>query len=156
MNTATFTMDEWQILFHETMAALLRAQEAVKRQLGIWGLLNSLWKCGRELKALTAALKSLSEAPDGAIPFDFLKSHPENVRDLSSSLDRLLQTAQQKGLMNRSITAGAFRTIDARRQYLLDYMDALELSLDPEVLQSIEEGRQQIERGDYEVMERLY
>jgi hypothetical protein len=33
-SSMTLTLDQWQILFHETMAALLRAQEAVKRQLG--------------------------------------------------------------------------------------------------------------------------
>jgi len=37
-----------------------------------------------------------------------------------------------------------------------DYLEAIEMSLDPEVLREIDEGRGQIERGDFEVMEQLY
>ena len=40
-STATPNFDEWQILFHETMAALLRAKAAVEKQFGLWGLLNA-------------------------------------------------------------------------------------------------------------------
>jgi hypothetical protein len=63
-SSAILTLDQWQIRFHEAMAALLRAQEAVKQQIGLLSPLNGLWKCSRDLKALNATLKAVSELPD--------------------------------------------------------------------------------------------
>jgi hypothetical protein len=43
-----------------------------------------------------------------------------------------------------------------RGEYVADYLDALEMSIDPEVLKAIEEGRNQIDAGQFEEMERLF
>jgi hypothetical protein len=43
------------------MEALERAQEAVKRKFGFWGLVNDLWRCARDLKKLNASLKAISD-----------------------------------------------------------------------------------------------
>jgi ribosomal protein L17 len=152
----TLTLDQWQILFHETMAALLRAQEAVKRQFGLIGLLNGLWKASRDLKALSAILKSISEAPDGVITEEFIQAHIPNVRELLRSIEDLIQVAKRKGLMNRSLTSAPLGVIGSRGEYIADYLEALEMSVDHEVLKAINEGRSQIDRGEFEVMDRLF
>jgi hypothetical protein len=152
----TVALDQWQILFHETMAALLRAQEAVKQQLGQIGLLNGLWRASRDLKALNASLKLISEAPDGAISEVLIQSHILKVRELLRSIESLLYNAKRKGLMNRSLTSGPLGAIRCRGEYIADYLEALEMSLDEEVLNAINEGRNQIERGEFEVMDSLF
>ena len=155
-SSLTLALDQWQILFHETMAALLRAQEAVKQQLGLIGLLNGLWKASRDLKTLNANLKLISEAPDGFITEEFIQSHIPDIRDLLRSIENLIHHAKRKGLMNRSLTSAPLGVIGSRGEYLADYLEALEMSLDPEVLKAINEGRSQIERGEFEVMDRLF
>jgi hypothetical protein len=155
-SSMTLTLDQWQILFHETMAALLRAQEAVKRQFGLIGLLNGLWKASRDLKALSAILKSISEAPDGVITEEFIQAHIPNVRELLRSIEDLIQVAKRKGLMNRSLTSAPLGVIGSRGEYIADYLEALEMSVDHEVLKAINEGRSQIDRGEFEVMDRLF
>ena len=155
-SSPTLTLDQWQILFHETMAALLRAQEAVKRQLGQIGLLNGLWRASRNLKALNANLKLLSEAPDGLLSEEFIQAQIPRIRELVRSIEGLLYDAKRKGLMNRSLTSAPLRLIGSRGEYVTDYLEALEMSIDPEVLKAIDEGRSQIERGEFEVMDELF
>jgi hypothetical protein len=159
MNPATTsisTLDQWQIIFHETMAALLRAQEAVKRQFGFWGVLNGLWRCSRDLKILNSSLKALSELPDGVLSEEFIKAQIPELRKLLSSIDDLVNAGKSHGWTNRTVTSAPLGQIRMRGEYVADYLDALEMSVDPEVLKAIEEGRSQINRGECEVMERLF
>ncbi len=153
--TVLMPLDQWQILFHETMAAVLRAREAVKRQFGWVGLLNGLWRSTRDLKALTANLKAISELPDGVLSKEFIHSQIPQLQKLLRSIEDLIDTAKRAGLMNRSFTAAPLGVISLRGEYVADYLEGLEMSLDPQVLAAIEEGQRQIERGEYEVMERL-
>jgi hypothetical protein len=155
-STVTLTLDEWQILFYETMAALLRAKEAVKQQLGFLGVMNGLWRSNRDLKALNMTLKLLSESPDGALSDEFISSHIPQVRKLLMAIEELIDTGKSRGLTNRSLTSAPLESIRSRGEYIAGYLEALEMSIDPEVLKAIEEGRDQIARGDFEVMERLF
>jgi ribosomal protein L17 len=155
-HSTTVALDQWQILFHETMAALLRAQEAVSRQIGLVGLLKGLWTLSRDLKALNANLKVISEAPDGFLTDEFIQSHLPQIRELLRSIENLIDTAKRKGLMNRSLTSGPLGMIRFHGEYIADYLEALEMSVDADVLKAIDEGRSQIERGDYEVVDRLF
>ena len=155
-SSAILTLDQWQIRFHEAMAALLRAQEAVKQQIGLLGLLNGLWKCSRDLKALNTTLKAVSELPDGTLSEDFIQSQIPQLGKLLRSIEDLLGTAKHKGWMNRSLTAAPLGLISVRGEYIADYLDALEMSIDPQVLAAIKEGHDQIERGEVELMERLF
>jgi hypothetical protein len=155
-STAILTLDEWQIRFHAAMAALLQAREAIKRQFGLVGLLNGLWKSSRHLKALNATLKAISELPDGTLSEDFIQSQIPQLRKLLKSIEDLVDTARHKGLMNRSLTAAPIGLISVHGEYVADYLDALEMSMDPEILAAIKEGHDQIERGEVEVMERLF
>jgi hypothetical protein len=156
MPNGQLTLDQWQILFHETMAALLRAKEAVKKQFGLWGLVNGLWKSSRDLKALNATLKAISELPDGVLTEEFIHAQIPQLRKLLKSIEELLEVGRRRGLLNRTLTGAAFGSIASRGQYTAEYLDTLEISIDPEVLKEIEEGRGQIERGEFEVMERLF
>jgi ribosomal protein L17 len=154
--SAILTLDQWQIRFHEAMEALLRVQAAVKQQCGLFGLLNGLWKSSRDLKALNVSLKAISELPDGVLSEEFIQSHLPQVRKLLRSIETLIDTAKSRGLTNRSLTSSAFESIRSRGEYIANYLDALEMSIDPEVLKAIEDGRSQIQRGEFEVMERLF
>jgi hypothetical protein len=154
--TASPSLDRWQILFHETMAALLRAQEAIRKQLGFWGIQNGLWKCTRDLKALNASLKLISELPDGCLTEDVIQSQIPQLRKLLRSVEDLIDTAKRKGWMNRSLTAAPLGLIRSRGEYIFDYLETLEMSIDPEILKAIEDSRSEIERGEFEVMERLF
>ena len=155
-STTILTLDQWQILFHEAMASLLRTQEAVKRQFGLWGILNGLWRSNRDLKTLNARLKAISELPDGALSEEFIQSHIPQVRKLLRSIEELIDTGKRHHLTNRTLTAAPFESIQIRGEYIADYLEALEMSIDPDVLKAINDGHNQIERGEFETMERLF
>jgi ribosomal protein L17 len=149
------TLEQWQILFHETMAAMLRAQEAVKQQFGLWGILNGLWRCSRDLKRLNASLKAISELPDGVLSEEFIQSQIPQLQKLLRSIEDLIDTAKRRHLTNRSLTNAALGSIRIHGEYIADYLDALEMSVDPDVVKAINEGRDQIQRGEFETMEQL-
>ena len=155
-STTVLSLDQWQILFHETMAALLRAQDAVKRQFGLWGLLNGLWKCSRDLKTLNASLKAISELHDGVFSEVLIQSQIPQLRKLLTSIEELIDTAKRRQLTNRSMTSAPLGSIRIRGEYIADYLEALEMSIDPEVLKAISEGRGEVEDGKFEIMEQLF
>jgi ribosomal protein L17 len=155
-SAAVLPFYQWQILFHETMAALLRAQEAVKRRVGFWGLLHSLWKCSRDLKALNASLKAISELPDGVLSQELIQSQIPQLQNLLTSIEHLIDAAIRRRLTNRSMTAAPFESIRLHGEYIADYLDALEMSIDPTVLKAINDGHEQIVRGEFETMEQLF
>jgi hypothetical protein len=155
-STVALTLDQWQILFHETMATLLRATAAVKHQIGLVGLLRDLWISSHDLKVLNARLKAISEIPDGILSEEFIHSQIPQLQKLLRSIEDLLDTAKRKGLTNRSLTGAPLGLIGSRGGYIADYLETLEMSIDPEVLKAIEEGQAQIQRGEFEVMERLF
>jgi hypothetical protein len=154
--STTLTLDQWQILFHETMAALLRARDAVSRKFGFWSVMKGLWTCSHDLKALRTSLKAISELPDGMLSDDFIHSQIPQLRKLRGSIEDLMDMAISNGLTNRSLTSSPLTSIRMHGEYIADYLDALELSIDPEVLKAIDEGRAQIDRGECEIMERLF
>jgi hypothetical protein len=147
------TIEQWQIAYHETMAALLRAKEAVKCQVGIIGMSTGLRRCSRDLKLLNQGLKALSELPDGVISDEGVSNQIVQVRKLLISIGELLESARRRGLMNRTLTGASLGSIAGQAGYLKECLDTLEMSQDPDVLKAIEDGKQQIEQGEYEVME---
>jgi hypothetical protein len=155
-STPVLLLDQWQILFHEAMAAVLRTKEAVKRQFGLWGILNGLWSSNRDLKLLNAGLKAISELPDGVLSEEFIRSQIPQLRKLLGSIEDLMETAKRHHFTNRSLTHAALGSIMIRGEYIADYLEALEMSIDPDVLKAIGEGRDQIDRGEFETMEQLF
>jgi hypothetical protein len=105
---------------------------------------------------LNVTLKAVSELPDGTLSDDFIQSQIPQLRKLLRSIEDLVDTARHEGLMNRSLTAAPLGLISVRGEYVADYLDALEMSTDPQVIAAITEGHGQIERGEVEVMERLF
>src|SRR5450432_2806965 len=148
-STTVLVLDQWQILFRETMAALLRTQEAVKRQFG-------LWRSSRDLKMLNASLKAISELPDGTLSEELIQSQIPQLRKLLISIEDLIDTAKRQQLTNRSLTSAALGSIRIRGEYIADYLETLEMSIDPDVLKAIHEGHDQIERGEFETTDRLF
>ena len=155
-STATLTLDQWQILFQKTMEALQRAQEAVKQQFGFLGIVKGFWKVASELKGINASLKAMSELPDGMLSDEFIQAQIPRLHKLLKSINDLLEVSKHSGLTNRTVTGASLGLISIRGEYIADYLEALEMSIDPEVLKAIEEGHAQIQRGEFEVMERLF
>src|SRR3974390_1829968 len=135
--TGQMTLNQWQIFWHETMAAVLRAQEAIKKQIGLWGVVNGLWKSSRDMKSLCVALKAISEAPDGFVSDEVYQNQIPQLKKLLTSIEELLDVANRHQLMNRTLTSAPLGSIRIRGEFIADYIESIEMSLDPEVLQAI-------------------
>jgi hypothetical protein len=160
MSAAAFgyqlTLEQWQIIFHETMATVLRAKEAVKRGIGFWGVVNGLWRASRDIKTLTAQMKAISELPDGILTEEFIAGQIPQLQKLLASVEELVSTAKAHRLMNRTLTASPLHVIAAAGDGIFDYLDSLKMSIDPDIIHEIQAGKDQIQRGEFEEMERLF
>jgi ribosomal protein L17 len=85
----------------------------------------------------------------------FIQSQIPQLRKLLRSVEDLIDTAKRHHLTNRSLTSAALGSIKIHGEYVADYLDALEMSIDPDVLKAINEGHDQIDRGEFETMEQL-
>ncbi len=148
--------DQWLIPFHETMAALLRVKESVRRQTGILGVAAGLWSASGDLKQLNRKLKPFSEIPDGVMSEEMIRGQIVQLRKLLDCIEDVIDTARQRQLFNRSLTSAPLGSIRIRGEYIADFLDSLEMSLDPAVLRAINEGQAQIARGEFETMEQLF
>ena len=118
--------------------------------------MNGLWRCARDLKDLSISVKAISELPDGILRQEVIQSQIPSLHRLLKSIDDLMELGKRHGLTNRTVTGASLGLISVRGENIADYLDTLEMSIDPEVIAAIREGRSQIERGDVEVMERLF
>lgn len=107
------------------------------------------------LKVLNAILKQISEVPDGVLSDEAIQAQIPQLQKLLSSIEQLIDTAKRHQLTNRTLTAAPLGSIRIRGEYIADFLDSLEMSVDPEVLALINEGKGQIERGECERVERL-
>jgi hypothetical protein len=75
---------------------------------------------------------------------------PTTFRKFATSLrsiEDLIDTGKSNGLTNWSLTSAPFESTRSRREYIARDLEALEVSIDPEVLKVIDDGRAQIKRG---------
>ncbi len=147
MTAVAIPLDQWELRFHEAMAALLRARDAIRRQAGILGLAPRFWSVARDLKNLTNTFEVMLAAPDGVLDEAALRSFAERTSRLVREIRELIDVAKRRGLTNRTLTAGSLNAIRLAGEKLDDYLDVLELSTDPEVEKLIREGKQDFADG---------
>lgn len=147
MSTAAVPLDEWQLQFHEAMAAILGAKEKITRQAGILGITYGLWSVTRDLKNIIRLLVSTTSVPDGLWNDTLIESTISSTSVLVRSIEDLLDTAKSKGFTNRALTAGPLEIIRKRGEEIAEYLDAFRLSIDPEVEAAIRQGRQDFADG---------
>lgn len=96
------------------------------------------------------------ESPDGLLSDELIQSQIPQLRELLTSIEDLIDTARRRRLTDRSLTAAPLESIRLGGEYIAEYLDTLEMSIDPTVLKAISDGRDQIERGECETMGQLF
>jgi hypothetical protein len=147
MSTQPLPLDQWHLLFHETMAAILRAKEAIKRQAGILGIANGLWGAARDLKRIVRLEELLLAAPDGALSEVQLLESIRSSTEILRSIEDLIDIAKHHGFTNRTLTAAPLESIRKHGEQIAEHLEVLELSVDPEVEELIRLGRQDFAEG---------
>lgn len=151
MSANAIQLEQWQLQFHELMAAILRASATIRREAGILGIAPRLWEVARDLKNILPLqehiYQSMLELPDGAVDEAIIKSSAESTGKLLCSIEDLLDNARRNQLMNRTLTAGSLEAIRRRGQEIAEHLDVLKLSIDPEIAALISEGRADFAEG---------
>ena len=102
MSTQSITLDQWQLLFHEAMAAILRAKTAIKKQAGILGIAKGLWTVSRDLKKIIAIEALALKAPEGTLSDEWIQDNLRSSAELLRSLEDLIDNARRGGLTNQT------------------------------------------------------
>jgi hypothetical protein len=146
MSAMAIPNDEWGVQFHESMAALARSRAAIRREVGILGIARGLWSVSRDLKNLRPSrdriYASLSALPDGAIDDAQLREYVQSTQSLVDSIEELLRVAKRARLTNRTLTAGSLEAIRRHCEDFAQHVDVLQLSVDPEAIELIRQGRE--------------
>jgi len=147
MSTAALPFDQWQLLFHEAMAAIIRSKEAIKRQAGILGVAKGLWTAARDLKNIVQLERVMLEVPDGVIDEATLRANIQSTSELLRSIEELIDIAKQHRLQNRTLTAASLESVRRSGEQIADHLDVLKISIDPDVEELIRQGRQDFAEG---------
>jgi hypothetical protein len=147
MSTEALPLDEWQLRFHEAMAAVLRAREAIRRQATLAGVAWGLWRAARDLKEVVDFSARLLETQDGLVTKEMVGPFMDSMKGLVVEIDGLVDTAKRRKLFNRTLTSAAIEAVRCRGEELAECVDALEMSFDAEVIELIRKGRQDFAGG---------
>lgn len=151
MSADAIQLEQWNLQYHELMAAILRASATIKREVSIFGIAPRLWGVARDLKNIVPLQKHLYglmlELPDGTIDDAIIRDSVKSTGDLVRSIEGLLDTAKRRGLMNRTLTAASLETIRRHGEEIAEHLDVLRLSIDPEAEGLIREGREDFAAG---------
>jgi hypothetical protein len=69
------------------------------------------------------------------------------LRALRATVNSVLDLAGKRGLCNRTIISGSILTLRRRNDELLDFVERLELSIDPALDRCLDEGLEEYRSG---------
>ena len=105
MATATLTITSWKIEYHETMAAVeraqrtaLRAKESVARYVASIVLTPAFWRVNSETEKLVSCLEQLERFPSSILLHDDARKIPSALNDLFQAMCSVIQEAESLGL----------------------------------------------------------
>jgi hypothetical protein len=143
MSAATITFQPWLIDYYKTMAAAAGVGTAIKRGASILELAKDLWSADRRFRDLLSLLDKLTIVPSGE-----LRTLVWRLRDMRSTMNRMLDLAGKKGLTNRTLTASSLLALKRRNDELLDVIERFELVLDPAFDRALAQAMDEFERGE--------
>ncbi len=142
MSTAAMTFDPWCVQYTETLAAATTVGSAIRRRCSYVQLATDFWRVNRKFKSL---LSTLDEAK--MLPEDGAKELLARLRTLRATVNSVLDLAGKRGLCNRTIISGSILTLRKRNDELLDFVERLELSVDPAVYRCLDEALEEYRSG---------
>jgi hypothetical protein len=145
VSTATMPFEPWQIDYHKTMAAAGTLFRAVRAGAPVFELAKDLWSLDRKFRSLVSRLNSLPLDP---CSIEELTTIIHKLREAHLSLGGLLDLAASAGLGNRTLTAGSINSLRKRNAELADFLEHLELGLDPSVNSAVSDALEEFRRGE--------
>jgi hypothetical protein len=135
--------DTWCVDYHKTMAAAFTVGNAVRRSASILELAKDFWSLSRNLRTLLNDLETTAE-----IPCEHVRQLSDKLRELHTKLDETLELARKRGFTNRTLTSVSIEALRSSNARLQDYLERLELSLDPTSATDAAEALADYKRGD--------
>jgi hypothetical protein len=135
--------DAWCVDYHKTMAAAFTVGNAVRRSASILELAKGFWSLSRNFRSLLNDLETTT-----GIPSEYVQRLSDRLRELHTKLDETLELARKRGFANRSLTNGSIQALQSCNARLQDYLERLELSLDPTLATDAGEAVADYKRGE--------
>lgn len=150
---SNFERDRWNADIYGAMALASQLSVLVQKRALTIRLAYHFWRLNSILEDFFADVRKAIQA---GVPKDLVLVAPERVLEMAQDLRKVHRTiehiygrAERAGLTNNSLTAGALKSVCNYNEDVLELAELLELSLKPEVVESIyDRARAERERGD--------
>lgn len=152
---SNFDNDRWDAEVYGAMSLASRLSALVKDRTAAFRLTYKLWNLDNILRGLMNqvhdSLKDGKHAAAGAeeVTPDRVEEVAQLLRRLHTMLGRIYSAAKIAGLTNSSMTAMAFNSIHKRSEDIMELAEWMEISLQPQLIESIFQRAEQEEaRGE--------
>jgi len=150
-----FESDRWDADVYAAMALASQLSALVKSRALTVSFAYQLWKLNSSLSEFFSEVRKAIEkgaSPDEDVTPERILEAAQTLRKLHGRIKTIYAAAKHSGLTNNLLTAGQFHNISKHGDNLLELVELLELSLNPEVIQAIFD-RASAERDRGEVFE---
>jgi hypothetical protein len=144
-----FTSSAFQpvsIDYHEMMAKTLSLGGAVTRGANFVWLVKDLWSFSRSFSGLLSDIERVTDLTSGLakVPEVDLAAGLAKLQHLHEGIEEVVRLTRSRGLLNRSFTSSSIRKIMAQNEELLDFIDAIQVSLMPDTKADFEEALREL------------
>jgi hypothetical protein len=125
------------------MAAAVAAGNAVRKRASILELVKDFWSVNRSFRSLMTDLEAAT-----AITREDIPQLDARLRELYTTVSQTLDMCRERGFTHRALVNGSIHSLQSCNARLQDYLERLELSLDPNLAIETAEAIAEYERGE--------
>jgi len=152
LNIYGVSADRWNASAHAALSVAWRVSASVRSQATILSLARDVWKLEHMLRDF---LENIYKAAENPPPPPAEPITKEQVREAATTLQQIHRTIEQlyirakgAGLTNRRFIGAALNSVKVRGEELLEFGDALEMSLNEDVDAFLEHSLEDLRNGN--------
>jgi len=143
--------DKWNASAHAALSLAWRLSASVKAQATILSLSRDVWKLDGILRHfLEEIYKAAENPPTPAEPIakEQIMEAANTLQQIHRTIEQLYARAKSVGLTNRRFIGAALNSVKVRAEELLEFGDALEMSLNEDVDAFMERSLEDLRSGN--------
>ena len=152
LNIYGASTDRWNASAHAALSLAWRVSASVRSQATIISLARNVWKLEHILREFLEKIYQTAEnpppPPTEPITKEQIMEAASTLQQIHRTIERLYIRAKSAGLTNRRFIGAALNSVKVRGEELLEFGDALEMSLNEDVDAFLERSLEELRNGN--------
>lgn len=142
--------DKWNASAYAALSLASSVSASVKAQATIFSLSRDVWKLDGILRNFLEEIYKAAEKPPPTEPVtkEQMIEAAKTLQQIHRTIERLYVRARSAGLTNRRFIGAALNSVKVRAEELLEFGDALEMSLNEDVDAFLEHSLEDLRSGN--------